>query len=124
MIIESGSQRAVLFIMTEQEKLEFVPPDLESRLREMFPNLKWVEAPLQEDQWHELLREHQPEILLCAWETPPLPLEATEHLGCRAIQNLFQSKNVFKSERLANAGWVLKCAPANTNSLKPLIRSR
>ena len=79
--------------MTEQEKKEFLPPDLEARLRQLLPDLKWVEAPVQEDQWHAVLSEHQPEILLCAWETPTLPPEAAGHLKylcylCGSIRKL------------------------------------
>lgn len=66
--------------MTEQEKVEFMPSDLEARLRGLLPDLTWVEAPLEEDQWHKLLNETRPEIVLCAWETPPLPPEAGEYL--------------------------------------------
>lgn len=61
---KSPSEPSVLVIMLEQEKVEFMPPDLESRLRQMFPNLTWVEAPLEEEQWHALLREKQPELSL------------------------------------------------------------
>jgi len=53
------TEPAVLVIMTEQEKIEFVPPDLEGRLRGLFPNLVWVEAPLNDDQWHAVIREQQ-----------------------------------------------------------------
>jgi len=55
---ESKSLPSVLVVMTEQEKKEFVPPDLESKLRSMFPELTWVEAPLEEAEWHKLLREN------------------------------------------------------------------
>ena len=66
--------------MTEQEKIEFLPPDLEAQLREIFPDLTWVESPLGEDEWRQLLEKQQPEILICAWETPPLPPEVSQHL--------------------------------------------
>jgi phosphoglycerate dehydrogenase-like enzyme len=100
---------AVLVIMTEQEKQEFMPPDLEARLREMFPSLKWVEAPLSEDQWHALLQEHQPEIVLCAWETPPLPPESTQHLKylcylCGSIRKLVPREQIKQGLSVTNWG--------------------
>ena len=76
----SAPKPSVLVVMTEQEKIEFLPPDLEARLRKLFPDPTWVQAPLQESEWQELLAKQQPEILLCAWETPPLPPEVTEYL--------------------------------------------
>jgi len=75
-----GSLPPVLVLMTEQEKKEFLPPDLEARLYEMFPDLTWVDAPLSQDKWNKLLAEMRPEIIICAWETPALPLESTDHL--------------------------------------------
>jgi len=95
--------------MTEQEKKEFMPPDLESRLREMFPELLWVEAPLPEDQWHELLRDKQPEIIVCAWETPPLPPEVTQHLKylcylCGSIRKLVQRELIEQGLKVTNWG--------------------
>jgi len=87
------SQPTLLVVMTEQEKKEFIPPDLEVRLRDLFPDLTWVEAPLQDADWRALLRENQPEIILCAWETPTLPPEVAEHLKylcflCGSIRSL------------------------------------
>ena len=95
--------------MTEQEKVEFLPPDLEGRLREMFPDLVWAEAPLEEDQWHSLLREHQPEILLCAWETPPVPAAALEHLKyvnflCGSIRKLIPRELIEGGLQVTNWG--------------------
>ena len=103
------SEPSVLVIMLEQEKLEFMPPDLEGRLREMFPNLTWVQAPLEPEQWHALLREKQPEIILCAWETPPLPLEAAEHLKylcflCGSVRKLVPRELIEGGLQVTNWG--------------------
>ena len=62
----SAPNRSVLVVMTEQEKIEFLPPDLEAQLREIFPDLTWVESPLEEGEWRQLLEKQQPEILICA----------------------------------------------------------
>ena len=95
--------------MTEQEKLEFMPPDLEGRLRQMFPDLVWAEAPFEEDQWHGLLREHQPEVLLCAWETPPVPQEALKHLKyvnflCGSVRKLIPRELIEGGLQVTNWG--------------------
>ena len=95
--------------MTEQEKKEFVPPDLESRLRQLFPELVWVEAPLQDDQWQTLLREKRPEIILCAWETPTLPPEVTDHLKyvcylCGSIRKLVPRELIEQGLQVTNWG--------------------
>jgi len=103
------TEPAVLVIMTEQEKIEFVPPDLEGRLRGLFPNLVWVEAPLNDDQWHAVIREQQPEIILCAWETPALPPEVTEHLKylcylCGSIRKLVPRELIEQGLSVTNWG--------------------
>lgn len=115
--------------MTEQEKIEFMPPDLEARLRQLFPDLKWVEAPLQKAQWHELLRDHQPEIILCAWETPPLPLEAAGHLKylcflCGSIRSLVPRELIEKGLKVTNWGSVVSNTVAECTLLLILCALR
>lgn len=95
--------------MTEQEKREFLPEDLESRLRDLFPDLVWFEAPQPEDEWQRLLKEHRPEIVLCAWETPPLPAEAMEHLKyvcylCGSIRKLVPRDLIEQGLKVTNWG--------------------
>ncbi|MCM2369601.1 hydroxyacid dehydrogenase [Aporhodopirellula aestuarii] len=102
-------QPTALVLLTEQEKKEFLPPDLESRLRELFPDLIWIEAPVQEDEWHRVLREQKPEIVLCAWETPTLPIEATEHLKyvcflCGSIRKLVPRELIERGLSVTNWG--------------------
>lgn len=108
--------------MTEQEKIEFLPPDLEARLREMFPDLHWVEAPLQEDEWHALLRDQQPEIVICAWETPPLPPEATEYLKylcflCGSVRKLVPRELVEQGLIVTNWGSIVSNTVAECSLL-------
>jgi phosphoglycerate dehydrogenase-like enzyme len=115
-------QPAVLVIMTEQEKHEFMPPDLESRLREMFPDLTWVEAPLTDEQWHELLSEKRPEIVLCAWETPPLPPECAEHLKylcflCGSIRKLVPRELIDSGLQVTNWGSIVSDTVAECSLL-------
>ena len=114
--------------MTEQEKIEFLPPDLEAKLRGMFPELIWVEAPLTDDQWHALLTEHRPEILLCAWETPPLPLEAADHLKylcflCGSIRKLVPRDLIEQGLSVTNWGAIVSNTVAECSLLLILGRS-
>ena len=129
MTSKSTLQPAVLVVMTEQEKIEFLPADLEARLRELFPDLIWVEAPLAEDQWQNLLREKQPEILLCAWETPPLPLEAANHLKylcflCGSVRKLVPRELVEQGLIVTNWGAVVSNTVAECSLLLILCALR
>ncbi len=122
MNVESGGSPNVLVVMTEQEKREFIPPDLESRLRELFPHLTWVEAPLKDDEWIGLLRESQPEIVLCAWETPPLPLEVTKHLKyvcflCGSIRKLVPRDLIEQGLKVTNWGSIVSNTVAECSLL-------
>ena len=115
--------------MTEQEKIEFMPADLEARLRDMFPDLHWVEAPLAEAEWHALLKSKQPEIVLCAWETPPLPLEATEHLKylcflCGSVRKLVPRELVEQGLIVTNWGSVVSNTVAECSLLLILAALR
>lgn len=115
--------------MTEQEKREFLPPDLESRLREILPELTWIEAPVPQDQWQELLREHQPEILICAWETPPLPAETTDHLRyvcylCGSIRKLVPRELIEQGMQVTNWGSTISNTVAECSLLLILASLR
>ncbi|WP_186775830.1 hydroxyacid dehydrogenase [Rubripirellula tenax] len=107
--MKSRSHPPVLVVMTQQEKHEFMPPDLEARLRALFPELVWADAPLRDDQWRELLSEQRPEIILCAWETPSLPPEAAEHLKylcflCGSIRSLVPRELIESGLKVTNWG--------------------
>ena len=115
--------------MTEQEKREFVPEDLEARLRNLLPQLVWVEAPQSEDQWHQLLREVRPEVLLCAWETPPLPPEAIEHLKyvnylCGSIRKLVPRDLIEQGLSVTNWGSTISNTVAECSLLLILAALR
>lgn len=108
--------------MTEQEKNEFMPPDIEAGLREMFPNLVWVDAPLEVGQWHYSLREQRPEIVVCAWETPPLPLEAAEHLKylcflCGSVRSLVPRELIERGLIVTNWGSIVSNTVAECSLL-------
>ena len=119
---KSTSLPSVLVVMTAQEKHEFMPPDLEEKLRAMFPDLKWVEAPLEVDQWHALLAEQRPEILVCAWETPPLPPEAAEYLKytcflCGSIRKLVPRGLIEQGMKVTNWGAIVSNTVAECSLL-------
>ena len=100
---------SVLIVMTEQEKKEFMPPDLEAQLHSIFPEAIWAEAPLENEQWQNLLQTHRPEILLCAWETPTLPLEVSDHLKylcflCGSVRSLVPRELIEKGLLVTNWG--------------------
>ncbi|EMI43846.1 hydroxyacid dehydrogenase [Rhodopirellula sp. SWK7] len=118
----SRAQPTVLVLMTEQEKNEFMPPDIEAGLREMFPNLVWVDAPLEVGQWHDLLREQRPEIVVCAWETPPLPLEAADHLKylcflCGSVRSLVPRELIERGLIVTNWGSIVSNTVAECSLL-------
>ncbi|MDF7807849.1 hydroxyacid dehydrogenase [Pontiellaceae bacterium B12219] len=66
--------------MTVQERKEFLPEPLNQQLKTLIPEAVHVNAPVSDREWKTLLERHQPEIVLCAWETPAIPAEATSHL--------------------------------------------
>jgi len=125
----SAPKPSVLVVMTEQEKIEFLPPDLEARLRKLFPDLTWVEAPLQESEWQELLAKQQPEILLCAWETPPLPPEVTEYLKyvcflCGSVRKLVPRELIENGLKVTNWGAIVSNTVAECSLLLILAALR
>jgi phosphoglycerate dehydrogenase-like enzyme len=118
-----------MVMMTEQEKIEFIPPDLEARLRKFVPDLVWVEAPVSEQEWNILLREHRPEVLLCAWETPPLPPQCTEHLKyvcylCGSIRKLVARDLIEQGLQVTNWGSVISNTVAECTLLLILAALR
>ncbi|MEM7455669.1 MAG: hydroxyacid dehydrogenase [Planctomycetota bacterium] len=123
------SMPTVLVIMTEQEKKEFLPPDLEGRLRELFPALKWVAAPVSESDWHNLLRENSPEIVLCAWETPVLPDDSAEYLKyvcylCGSIRKLIPRELIVHGLKVTNWGSTISNTVAECSLLLILAALR
>ena len=79
--------------MTPQELSEFLPNPLKSQMAELLPNAIWVEAPVSDEEWNNLLEKHRPEVIVCAWETPTIPLGASEYLKyvcflCGSIRKL------------------------------------
>lgn len=79
--------------MTPQEEKEFLPASINSKLNDLLPDAVRVVAPVSTDEWLQLLNTHQPEIVICAWETPPIPSEAAAYLKyvcylCGSIRTL------------------------------------
>lgn len=119
----------VLVLMTEQEKQEFLPPDLEAQLYELFPDLTWVEAPLSPDEWNKLLAEKRPEIIICAWETPALPLESAEYLKylcflCGSIRKYVPRELIEGGLKVTNWGSVVSNTVAECSLLLILAALR
>ena len=119
----------VLVIMTEQEKKEFLPPDLEARLYEMFPDLTWVEAPLPPDEWNKLLAEKRPEIVVCAWETPSLPLDCVDYLKylcflCGSVRKYVPRELIEGGLKVTNWGSVISNTVAECTLLLILASLR
>ena len=119
----------LLVIMTEQEEREFFPSDLKPRLYRLFPNLTWCTAPLSEEQWHGLLQEKQPELIVCAWETPTLPLAASAHLEylcflCGSIRSLVPRPLIEQGLKVTNWGSVISNTVAECSLLLILAALR
>ena len=124
-----GSLPPVLVLMTEQEKKEFLPPDLEAQLHEMFPELTWVEAPISQDDWNKLLAEKRPEIIVCAWETPALPLESADYLKylcflCGSIRKYVPRELIEGGLKVTNWGSVVSNTVAECSLLLILAALR
>lgn len=90
---EPSTSLSALVILSPQERKEFFPEPFDRQLRELLPGAVWVEAPVSEEEWLELLATHRPEIVVCAWETPTLPKEAADYLKyvcylCGSIRKL------------------------------------
>lgn len=119
----------LLVVMTEQEEREFFPSDLRDRLHELFPNLTWCKAPLSEDEWHALLRDKQPELIVCAWETPTLPSAASEHLKylcflCGSVRSLVPRPLIEQGLKVTNWGSVVSNTVAECSLLLILAALR
>jgi phosphoglycerate dehydrogenase-like enzyme len=71
---------SALVVLTAQEQKEFLPEPFNRQLRELLPGAEWIEAPVSKEAWHDLLGTRKPEIVVCAWETPPIPEEASAYL--------------------------------------------
>ncbi len=105
-------QPRAIVLTTPQERKEFLPAPLDTRLCELLPDAVWIEAPVSAEEWKKLLDEHQPEILVCAWETPTLPPETTTHLKyvcylCGSIRSLVPRELVERGLLVTNWGSVI-----------------
>ncbi len=78
----------ILAAISEDEKETFLPEGLWKEISE-FPGFKWIKTPLEEKQeWERILLGFQPEVLICCWSTPPLPLELKDRLDLKYACNL------------------------------------
>jgi len=66
-------QRSAIVALNDTEISDFLPGALWDEFRELLPGHRRVRFPLEQpDDWPRLWREFQPEILISAWQTPPL----------------------------------------------------
>ena len=77
----------------------------------------------------DLLSEHRPEIVLCAWETPPIPIEATEHLKylcflCGSIRKLVSRELIEQGLKVTNWGSIVSNTVAECSLLLILCALR
>jgi phosphoglycerate dehydrogenase-like enzyme len=103
---------SALIIMTPQERKEFLPEPLCSQLKELLPDAIWVEAPVEKTEWPRLLDAHRPEVLICAWETPSLPIESAAYLKyvcflCGSVRSLIPRDLIKNGLLVTNWGSVI-----------------
>lgn len=103
---------SALVILAPQEKKEFFPEPFNRRLRELLPGAVWVESPVSDEAWLDLLATHRPEILVCAWETPTLPKEAAAYLKyvcylCGSVRKLIPRELVQGGLLVTNWGSII-----------------
>ena len=101
-----------LIILTPQERKEFFPEPLLGRLQARLPDAIWVEAPVPSGEWPGLLDKHRPEILICAWETPSIPVEAAAYLKyvcflCGSVRKLIPRDLIKNGLLVTNWGSVI-----------------
>ncbi|MFC1764520.1 hydroxyacid dehydrogenase [Planctomycetota bacterium] len=101
-----------LIIMTPHERSEFLPAPLDDQLIALLPQAIWVEAPVSAEKWLELLDVHRPEIVVCAWETPPVPMEAAPYLKyicylCGSIRKLVPRELIEQGVQVTNWGAII-----------------
>ena len=102
----------VLILLTPLERKEFLPEPLSSQLVQLLPNAVWIEAPISESNWRDHLNTHQPEIVICAWETPVIPIETSPYLKyvcylCGSIRSLVPRDLIQQGLLVTNWGAVI-----------------
>jgi len=118
-----------LIVLTPQEREEFLPEFLRLQLDRLLPNAIWVEAPISVGEWSGLLGTHQPEILVCAWETPSIPAEAAAHLKyvcylCGSIRTLIPRNLIQNGLLITNWGAIISNTVAECTLLLMLAALR
>src|SRR5215510_1400000 len=59
--------------LSDLEIADFFPGQMWQELQELLPGHRRIQVPLaQPEEWVKTWRETQPEILVSAWQTPPL----------------------------------------------------
>lgn len=77
----SRTRRSIIAIC-DGEWNGFFPPGLREELLELLPELQWIKPDqTPEAEWHRLLAEHDPEIIISGWSTSHIP-ESYYRSGC------------------------------------------
>ncbi|MEI8206633.1 MAG: hydroxyacid dehydrogenase [Kiritimatiellales bacterium] len=103
---------SALIALTPQERKDFLPEPLCRQLKALLPDAVWVEAPVPANEWGGLLDTHRPEVLICAWETPALPMEVAAHLKyvcflCGSVRSLIPRDLIKNGLLVTNWGSVI-----------------
>jgi phosphoglycerate dehydrogenase-like enzyme len=106
------TQPSTIILLTPDECCEFLPDPLRKKLMELLPQAVWIEAPVAKAEWLDLLNRHRPEIVICAWETPPIPIEAAAYLKyvcflCGSIRKLVPRDLIEQGLLVTNWGAVI-----------------
>lgn len=71
---ETPRVQRLLATLTPIEHRDFLPPELEASLRGLAEHTVVADvSAFTEEQWRDFLFEHDPEVLVACWKTPPLP---------------------------------------------------
>lgn len=66
--------KRIFFALNDYERRAFFPDNLTREIDTLDVESRWrPEQPLAPGQWLALLEEHQPDVIVSCWSTPPVP---------------------------------------------------
>ena len=104
-----SKSRAIL-ALSDQELSDFFPGDMLGELERLLPQRQRVRMPLTKpEEWEKLWRENPAEILVSAWQTPPLngPLTAADLQPLRYVCYLAGSVRRLVPRELVERGLIV-----------------